>query len=340
MTTPRTPTIKVLAITGWCRNGSTLIGNLLNEVDGFCHVGELHFLWKNAYGHGTNTRCGCGRDLVRCPVWSNVLAAELPAGATPEPHAEAVRRRQREFLRTRHTWRVLRDGLGTTALRDHAATMARTYRAIAEATGARVIVDSTKLPGEAALLPGVEGIEPLYLHLVRDPRAVAHSWSRQKDYIHRMTPARSTAYWLGFNLASRAVVKRHAARSIVLRYEDFIAEPAAAIRSLIELCGGDPADNPVRGRAAVLRENHTVTGNPDRFHTGATEIRAFDGAWQAELSALDKLATLALSWPLLGRYGYALRGARQAGTADTAHPTRAPTIDGATEPHHGSRSRA
>src|SRR5436305_6600535 len=165
--------ITVLSINGWCRNGSTLIGNLMNEVDGFFHVGELHFLWKNAYGGGSNTRCGCGIDLVCCPIWSKVLAAELPAGATPEQHAHEVRQRQQRALRTRHTWRVLRNGPGAELRRAHAATMARTYRAIAEITGARVIVDSTKIPGEAALLPSVEGIDPRYLHLVRDPRATA-----------------------------------------------------------------------------------------------------------------------------------------------------------------------
>ncbi|HEY6175374.1 MAG TPA: hypothetical protein VIX73_13045, partial [Kofleriaceae bacterium] len=78
--------VKVLSINGWCRNGSTIIGNLLNEVDGFFHVGELHFLWKNAYGDGSNTRCGCGLDLVRCPIWSRVLEAELPSGASARAH--------------------------------------------------------------------------------------------------------------------------------------------------------------------------------------------------------------------------------------------------------------
>jgi Sulfotransferase domain len=306
MTAPR---IKVLSINGWCRNGSTIIGNLLNEVDGFFHAGELHFLWKNAYGNGSNTKCGCGLDLVRCPIWSKVLATELPPGKAPEEHAREVRQRQSGSLRTRHTWRVLRDGLGSDVRREHARTMARTYRTIAEVTGSRVIVDSTKIPGEAALLPSVEGIDPLYLHLVRDPRAVAHSWSRQKAYVYAMPPARSAAYWVGFNLASRAIAKRHPERSMLMRYEDFIQDPAAAIRSLIELCDGDPSNNPVHGRLAELRENHTVTGNPDRFKTGTTEIRAFDSAWQAELSTYAKLTTLALSWPLLMHYGYSLRGA-------------------------------
>src|SRR5262249_51779713 len=162
----------------------------------------------------------CDLDLLACPIWSKVLAAELPTGEDPGAHARQVRRRQWASVRTRHTWRVLRRGLASEVRREHAATMARTYRAIAQITGATVIIDTTKIPGEAALLPSVEGVDPLYLHLVRDPRAVAHSWSRQKDYAYVMPAARSTAYWIGFNLASRALVKRHPERSRFLRFED------------------------------------------------------------------------------------------------------------------------
>jgi hypothetical protein len=298
--------IKVLSINGWCRNGSTIIGNLLNEVAGFFHVGELHFLWKNAYGNGSNTRCGCGLDLLRCPIWSRVLAAELPAGVTAEAHAGEVRRRQAASVRTRHTWSVLHGGAGSDMRRAHAATMARVYRAIAEVARCEVIVDSTKLPGEAALLSRVEGIEPYYVHLVRDPRATAHSWMRQKDYAHPMSAVRSTAYWIGFNLASRAVVRSQPARSMFLRYEDFVRDPESALRRLIALCGGDPATHPMRGRTAELRTNHTVTGNPDRFRTGPTVIHAGDERWRAELPAHAKLATLALAWPLMRHYGYSL----------------------------------
>src|ERR1043166_3238410 len=297
--------VKVLSINGWCRNGSTIIGNLLNEVDGVFHGGELHFLWKNAYGNGSNTRCGCGLDLLRCPIWSQVLEAELPSGASAERHASEVQRRQISSVRTRHTWRVLRGGVASHARRAHAATMARVYRAIADATRCQVIVDSTKIPGEAALLPWVEGIEPYYVHLVRDPRATAHSWMRQKDYAHPMSALRSTAYWIGFNLASRAVLRSHPERSMFLRYEDFTRDPEAAVRRLIELCGGDPARNPVRGRTAELHANHPVTGNPDRFRSGTTVIRADDTSWHTELPARSKAATVALAWPMMRRYGYA-----------------------------------
>jgi hypothetical protein len=299
-----TSALQVLCITGWCRNGSTIIGNILNEVPGFFHVGEVHFLWKNAAGRGSNPWCGCGQALAACPVWSEILPLGRPAGVSAEDHADAVVRRQQACVRTRHTWRVLRRGLRGEEIREHAALMTQVYHALAGVTGARVIVDTTKIPGEAALLPYLEAVTPAYVHLVRDPRATAHSWARPKQYIHSMPAWKSTAYWVGFNLASGAVTRRHRERSLLLRYEDFVADPGATVGALLELCGADPAANPVRDRAVELHGNHTVTGNPDRFRTGSTVIGEDDDGWRSGLPARARLAATALSWPLLRRYGY------------------------------------
>ena len=296
--------IKVLYITGWCRNGSTILGNVLNEVEGFFHTGELSFLWKNAYGHGSNTFCGCGEALTRCRVWSRVLEEEAPAGRAPEAHAREVVRRQTRAVRTRHTWSILREGTRSEDVREHAATLSRTYRAIAKATGSHTLVDTGKLPSEAALLPHVEGITPYFLYLVRDPRATTHSWTKTKQYVVPMSALSSTRYWVGFNLASEAVIRRHPERSFYLRYEDFIADPASKVGALLEHVGARDAVNPVRGRTVHLGKNHTVTGNPDRFRSGPTLLRPEDEAWREELPARARTVTQALSWPLMARYGY------------------------------------
>ncbi|MFF3855510.1 sulfotransferase [Micromonospora sp. NPDC002575] len=301
--------LTVLCVTGWCRNGSTIIGNVLNEVPGFFHVGELHFLWKNSTGRGVNGLCGCGRELTACDLWSRVLPVGRPAGLSADAHAAQVIARQRSRVRTRHTWRVLRRGLYDDEIRAHAELMGRVYRAVAERTGAHTIVDTTKIPGEAALLAHLPGITPYYVHLVRDPRAVAHSWREPKQYVYAMSAARSTAYWHGFNLASAAITRRHPRRSMLLRYESFTADPAGTIDALLRLCGADPAGNPVRGRAVELGTNHTVTGNPDRFRTGPTVIRDSDEAWRRTLSPADRLAATALAQPLFARYGYRSAGA-------------------------------
>jgi hypothetical protein len=312
--TLKTSPLKILCITGWCRNGSTIIGNVLNEIPGFFHVGELHFLWKNAAGKGANSWCGCGCVLTDCPVWSPILTIGRPAGVSAQAFAETVIRRQRACVRTRHTWRVLHNGLrGGDDIRAHAALMTQVYHAIAESRGARVIVDTTKIPGEAALLPFLDQITPYFVHLVRDPRAVAYSWRAPKQYVYAMSSSRSTAYWAGFNLATRAITRRYPGQSMFLRHEEFIADPAGTIDALLRLCDDDPAANPVRGRTIEMRTNHTVTGNPDRFRTGATVIRDRDDAWQSGLPVSAKLAAVALSWPLLRRYGYRYGGTLRGG---------------------------
>jgi hypothetical protein len=313
------PALKVLSIIGWCRNGSTILGNVLNEVPGFFHAGELHFLWKNAAGKGANQWCGCGEVLTGCPLWSGILPLCRPPGTPAQTYADTVIRRQRAYVRTRHTWRVLGQGVRPGQMREHAALMTRTYHAIAERTGARVIVDSTKIPGEAALLPQLDGVRAYYVHLVRDPRAAAGSWREPKQYCAPMSAARSTAYWLGFNLASEAVTRRYPERSVFLRYEKFIADPAGSISALLRLAGADPAANPVRDRLIELHTNHTVTGNPDRFRTGATLIKDTDDSWQARLPSPARLTAQTLSWPLFGRYGY------QRGGTSPGRPARAGT---------------
>jgi hypothetical protein len=296
--------LKIIYIVGWLRSGSTIIGNVLGEVPGFFHVGELGFLWKNAAGLGANTLCGCGRELTECPLWSAILALSRPPGMSAEAHAEAVIRRQRAYVRTRHTWRVLSRGLWCEEIREHAALMTRTYQAVAEQTGARVIVDSTKIPGEAALLSHLGALNPYYVHLVRDPRAIAQSYREAKQYVSPMSAVSSTAYWNGFNTACEALTRRHQARSLFLRYEEFAADPAAAISSVLRLCGADVVTNPVHNRIIELHANHTVTGNPDRFLTGATPIRDADDSWRATLPRQARLAAGTLSWPLIRRYGY------------------------------------
>jgi hypothetical protein len=303
---PTLPT--VLYISGWCRNGSTLIGNLLNEIDGYFHTGELHYLWRNALGAGTNQVCGCGAALTDCSVWSEVLAdgAGAPTAAAAadwRDHAHQVVSRQRA-VRTRHTWSILNAPELPPERAAYARDLARAYRAAASALGARVIVDGGKYPSEAALLRRSGELDVKLLHLVRDPRAIANSWARDKDYISRMSAARSTAYWVGFNFATEAVARRYGADAMFLRYEDFIAAPEETLDAVVRHLGDGAAGNPVSGRDAVLRGNHTVSGNPDRRHVGPVEITSSDTAKIRSMPRLRRAAAAGIAAPRFHRYGY------------------------------------
>ena len=188
--------MRLLYLTGWCRSGSTLIGNLLNELPGVLHVGELHYLWRNGVlAAGTNSTCGCGEPIGDCPLWSAVLGK---AGGD----AAAAVADQRAVLRTRHAYRRLTERAPSARVARTRERMTGLYEAIAAESGASLIVDSSKYPAEPALLARAPDVDLRVLHVVRDPRATAHSWRRAKAYIPAMGVARSTAYWTGFGWAS------------------------------------------------------------------------------------------------------------------------------------------
>ncbi len=295
--------MSVLYVTGWCRSGTTLLGNLLNELPGVVHVGELHYLWRNGVLEtGTNTDCGCGQPVAECPLWDKVLSAIVAPTSSRSAEARAAIADQHALLRTRHTRARLREpGPGRAAV----DRIVRQYRAIAEATDARIVVDSSKYPAEAAALCRRDDVDVRVLHLVRDPRATAHSWRRAKAYIPAMSVARSSAYWTGFNAASDAVGRAFPDRYLRLRYEDFVSSPAAALRDVLDLCGlADPPPVDAQG-SATLGTNHTVTGNPDRMVRGPVVVRP-DDRWRQQAGRRDRFAATVLALPLLRRYAYGL----------------------------------
>ncbi|MEO3812575.1 sulfotransferase [Sphaerisporangium sp. B11E5] len=305
---------KVLYITGWLRSGTTLLGNVLNELPGVVHAGELHYLWRNGMlRSGTNSVCGCGTQVRECPLWSSVTG--LPAAGAMGDAGDAVSVAERmvaaqhAHLRTRHTRaRLAESRAGRPAPPAAAEVMDRTadlYRALAAGGGERLVVDGSKYPAEAAALIGRRDLDVRVLHMVRDPRAVALSHLSVKQYIEIMSPARSTGYWLGFNLASELVGAAAPDRYLRIRHEDFSADPAGVLGEVLAFAGLDDTP-PVDSTGTVtLGVNHTVTGNPDRLARGATRIRS-EERWRTDLPARHAATATAVALPLLARYRYPL----------------------------------
>ncbi len=298
----------VLYITGWTRSGSTLLGNVLGEVPGVLHVGELHYLWQNGIARaGTNTQCGCGLAVTECEHWSSLIKA---ADQDSTALAEQMMLRQHGLLRTRHTLTRLSEALGRrpvpAALEQAVDRTVALYRLLAQRGGERLIVDSSKFPAEAAALLGRTDVRTRVLHLVRDPRPTAVSYQQAKDYIDPMNPARSSAYWAAFNLASEAVGRVAGSRYLRLRHEDLCASPRASLRKVMDFAGLDE-ESPVDAEGGLnLGTNHTVTGNPDRLRAGRTIIRA-DERWRSRLSPTQSAAATGPALALLARYGYPLQ---------------------------------
>jgi hypothetical protein len=229
----------------------------------------------------------------------------------PPPPKEAAAR-QRQVVRVRDTLRLTRAELSAEAAR-YRDDMARIYRAISAVTGAELVVDSSKLPPAAAVLGRIDGIESYLLHMVRDPRAVAHSWMRTKmlpdvkvpRQMDKHSAVQSARNWVAWNtLIEHVARKEFGQRAMRVRYEDFVADPQAWVNEILGFTGTDSGGGPFEDEKTVrLGANHTVSGNPSRFHNGPVILRP-DDAWRTEQAVRPRLVTTAIALPLLQRYGY------------------------------------
>jgi len=304
---------KVLFLMGTSRCGSTILDNILGEIDGFFTAGEIRFLWERVL---QGRHCGCGVRFVDCPVWSEVLE-KASGDLSPEQWAETVNQSQRRSARLKHTLRLMRMSSRRAVSREHLGiflqTMEQLYGITARSTGARVIVDSSKRPSNGALLRLMRNVDPFVIHLVRDPRAVAYSQAQVKQNPDRRIPGtmpqtgamESMVHWNATNTFAELVRARHGQRrSLLIRYEDFVAEPQTTVQRILDLIG-EPNSKPpfLDADSVVLRQNHTVSGNPSRFQTGTVHIRK-DERWTRGFPRKDAILTSALCAPLILKYRY------------------------------------
>jgi hypothetical protein len=305
---------KVLYLIGWGRSGSTLIDNLVGETKGFFSTGELRNLWQEGLEQGR--RCGCGELILGCPVWSSVLQAVFGTVRPEEIYSERILEWQRRHLRARRTWRVLSDAnRASDELEAYTSVMARIYRSVAEVTGDRVIVDSSKVPSDAAMLLSIPSIDAYYIHLVRDPRATAFSWQRKKarldgssvEDMPRFSVVKNAFSWNEFNLGAEAVQRKAGPHRFKrIRYEDFVGDPRATIKDIVEFAGEEPISLPFSDkRMGSLGVNHTVSGNPSRFKRGNIVIQA-DDEWIRGQASSVRWATTFMTLPVLRRYNYSV----------------------------------
>ncbi len=330
----QTGPIPVLFIAGSARSGSTLVDRVIGMQDGFCSTGELQFIWGRSFGE--NQLCGCGMPFHDCPFWRRVT--DRAFGVVPSRvDQEAAARLKASVDRKDHIPALLsrRAPRPDSDLFAYGELLQRLYGAILDVSQARVIIDSSKDPRHGLALARLRSFQVHVVHLVRDPRAVAFSWTRVRNRpeIHwkdedMMTQGAwsSAARWTTHN-AVVELLGAAASSYCRVRYEDFVANPDATLSRILapyEWSGetprtaldGAPALDGARasanGRQVQLEPTHSVSGNPMRFQTGPLRIK-LDDEWRTALPAPDRLAVEAATWPLMARYGYSLRAAREPG---------------------------
>lgn len=304
--------VKVIYIGGSGRSGSTLVDRIIGQIPGYVSAGELRTVWLA--GLGQNRLCGCGQPFLECPFWQRVGEEAFGGWSHVDPNEAEASLASFTYL---DALRRLRPGSSPAPPREKELTrlLARLYAGIAAATGGATIVDSSKGPRYALMLSSVPAIDLRAIHLVRDSRGVAYSWSKEvtrpdtpgrEVQMPRFPAAVAAARWFAQNaymelLGHRVPVTR-------LRYETFMENPRGELlRVLGDLGQSVPAsalaflgDDSVR-----LGPNHTVMGNPMRMAIGDVPLRT-DAAWRRRLPRLQRAQVTAMTWPMLIRYGYEL----------------------------------
>lgn len=310
--------LKVLYVMGPGRSGSTVLGQILNGVDGFFLVGELYYLWDR--GLIENRLCSCGALFKRCPVWEKVLresfggAERIDAERVIDLRGQALGNRRLLFSTAKHRRRaVLRMG-------EYLGALEALYRGVALASESRVIVDTSKSPAYGFALENVQGIEVYVLHLVRDPRAIAYSWWDRKKrqpasekrpgrYMTARNPLETSLTWSVWNLAVEKTWSDASARYMLLRYEDFVQNPRRCLERVMAFVGEEGTLPLVEEREVSLGVNHAFSGNPDRLRSGSVILRE-DEEWKHRMGRAQHALVAATTWPGLLKYGYHVFGRR------------------------------
>ncbi len=317
--------VRVIYLAGLGRSGSTLLERLLGELPGVCASGEIVHLWQR--GVAENERCGCGLAFGTCDFWSQV--GKEAFGGWDKIDTGRIGHLKDTVDRTRLIPRLSQRKLPPQLradLDEYSAYYVRLYRAIADVSGCDALVDSSKHASLAFCLRRSEEIDLRVIHMVRDSRAVAYSWTTKvarpeasqpipagqdgpASYMTTYPPVRAAGHWNAQNGALQLLARRGTPVQRV-RYEDLVQAPAQTLRRAATFAGVPAGDLSLPflheegdSRYADLAKAHTASGNPMRFTTGKVPITG-DDRWRAAMRGKDRRTVTALTLPLLSQYGY------------------------------------
>lgn len=282
--------VEVAFVMAAAHTGSTLLVYLLGAHPEVTTIGEaVGTRARSDPGY----RCSCGLVARACPFWIRVQREMVARGfefdiadfgtAFRVPRRWATDRLLRMEYRS-PIFEAARDALlalsptWRATFVQAAEQNAALARVVTGLHGARIFVDSSKLPHHLKFLLRVSKLRVKVIHLVRDGRGVCASFIR--NYGRTMESAakelrretRSSEYLLA-SLPHDQWTR--------VRYEDLCGDPRGELQRLCVFLGMNPSLLKLDFRSAGLH----VFGNAMRLRTGS-EIRA-DNRWKHELSAED-----------------------------------------------------
>jgi hypothetical protein len=305
--------IKILYIAGSGRCGSTILGRVLGQIDGFFFAGEMCKIWR--YGLIENRLCGCGRPFNECGFWQDVMHDTF--GDMEKVDGREIYDLRRKSAYSRHIPLFLIPGgksLISGKLVKFQNILERLYSAIQSHTNCRVIVDCSKTAPYGYVLGDIKSIDLHVVHIVRDPRGVGFSRLEKRLYQPDEGKAiytgstgivRNAMTWNIQNFAAEAFWERYTNRYMRIHYEEFASNSRAVVSKIVEMLKEKVNTLPFTGDNTVKLDEkyHTAAGNPVRFNHGKVKIEQ-DLEWMTKLSRKNQLITKLVTWPMFLKYGY------------------------------------
>lgn len=296
--------LRVVYIAGWGRSGSTLVDQILGESLQTISIGELHSIWDVDW---SMQLCSCGQVIFSCSFWSEVFnEVALRYGLSS---LEAFRRyglqMRNDSARTRHLFRILRRS-SDSDIDTYLKVLLTIYEAVLHVSKASVVIDSSKHPSPLAYLAKSTVVELTVVHLIRDPRAVAYSWSQRpggRDALVGESVGRpprhgvvhSVIWWRVWNYLIKRIGHLQVDNYHPWRYEDLAKSPQRAFHELADqLVLSLPEQTFASQSVVVLKPKHTVAGNPRRHQVGRTRIEP-DEAWIRDQTRIKSFLIALLS---------------------------------------------
>jgi hypothetical protein len=295
-------------------SGSTLLAMLLGSHPEAVTVGEMR---APAVGEPDTYLCSCGEPIKKCRFWRDVTERMAKRGIPGFDITEA--RISIHDSKNKYVRRLL-DPMPRGPLLEAARTVALSVSpawpphlrdihlrngalvgVLREITGAKVVIDSSKIALHLKYLLKSPELRIKVIHLVRDGRAVTmsmlgHGFKRDS---RRESVAAAALSWRRNNeAAERVVAGLPASQWVPLQYEELCRQPEQTLRDLCKFLGLDPAQVVLDFRS---RQQH-VLGNDMRLKSGS-DIR-LDERWRTGLSPEDLGVFAEVAGETNRKYGY------------------------------------
>jgi hypothetical protein len=214
--------VKVIAISGSGRSGSTMLSLLLSQDSTVFNLGQLRHLWRS---YGDNDACSCGQKLDDCRIYGDKVG-----------DASTMQELGKEFFKDAAAQSNWSDASTRSKLQeqhsDYLAGIRAVLHHIVQTTQATHFVDSSKAPEIALAFSLLPEVDLYLLNLIRDPRAVVcSSYKRQQSYSAVIKNARD---WTARQHRLEEWKPALGANFYTLRYEDLASKPVDAIESISE----------------------------------------------------------------------------------------------------------